>query len=1278
MVRVRYYSVFLELCCDHDSGLCNLAPEYDFSPQRVTQDERFDRPSGMHLASTFVASCVHCDVWGSLPCTPWCTWSFVNEKKLGPAYSARLGWRRRQSLNMVRSFEEVASDALARGGGAHFEWPAFCRGWQRKGMQRMLRRLGLVRVRFDGCSFGVMASATLLALKPWVVATSSSRLGAALSARRCSRLRDHGRLSGAMATRSGHYVEEMCRCVLRHLRRPVLPWRPVRHGLRDRRLCIYSRARLLALHRPAHAAALEGRASLPQLAPRLVRGQDPAHSQEGASEADVEIMTVEIAKPPKRTVAWRVPLCDYEITHVVPNKTEEREKVQHQAPLKSCLRVLEGSHANNSGVEPPLRGLSPPFLSSGKLPPSDGVDGCVTVVGKAEPLCLPLCGLSPPSLELPAVEEVLLPPTHGNAGDASQRLERRASPWQLLGRLGRALVAEKMQQLHAALGRLGCDVRQRDLFPFGLLLDGELEALRPELGADLEDAKAYVNGIILALNLMCCVSPAAAVVGRRTLAQRRGLEAILTAADGLVARLRAVPAPVTGWEPFEAGGSRPPAALRAEAVDVPERAGTCNPLSVVSPEIGAVLNSADAVFPAPPLGLERFAGFYAGPRAEYVQLCVRQLRAGMLRLGRACRGGGTVFPIKKANDRQRVVWHGTRCSKAASSPPKPRHLANPSVFSFLELAEGRLLRVSKRDCRTWFDQLVLPDALARFMARPRVSVGELLEAGLTRREVELALCVGERPVTQSTQLHPLARSWPMGFSWSSFVAQETLLCIAECAGLTSAHILAEDVPLPKDLKVAFAVATDDAMLFSDAGPGATLAPTRRLEDALQEHGAALNPDKNIDDELNAPCVGIDLVDGRQWWPPGDRLASLFAAVLDLAQLRFASPGAVAAYLGVTQWFCLLRRPRLSVFDRVYGFCTGALATDWTKRNVPDEIIRELLVDAVLAAFGSVDMHRQHLDFVGATDASSCFGLGAAVARLPASQLRQIAGLCCKAGGHVTLRGIATDDLSARLGPRHDLKLPMSAFDVILSVRCTDDDHINLKEARGLLTYVRWVLRTPRHFGHRLVVLVDSKVVVGAVAKGRSSSVPLNRLLRRLAALCFLGDLTLHVVFIPSAHNPADAPSRGARPRRQQNFSARGLRSLSKRERGAAACRFVLKADRIGNEEAHDDAVSVLGAELVRCRRAILRGASRHDLDDSGFVSVRCLRRLLTRLVQHAGLRGRLESLLTASDAVCGRQVDYRAFVDFLVRLWRVRFDDTDSSSSDASEASSSSTPTLLF
>jgi hypothetical protein len=102
---------------------------------------------------------------------------------------------------------------------------------------------------------------------------------------------------------------------------------------------------------------------------------------------------------------------------------------------------------------------------------------------------------------------------------------------------------------------------------------------------------------------------------------------------------------------------------------------------------------------------------------------------------------------------------------------------------------------------------------------------------------------------------------------------------------------------------------------------------------------------------------------------------------------------------------------------------------------------------------------------------------------------------------------------------------------VLSIQCLDDEHINLKEARALLVFVRWVLRTPAHFGRRLVVLVDSKVVVGAATKGRSASYPLNRLLRRLAALCLFGDLLLHLVFIPTEHNPADAPSRGIKRKR---------------------------------------------------------------------------------------------------------------------------------------------------
>ena len=48
-------------------------------------------------------------------------------------------------------------------------------------------------------------------------------------------------------------------------------------------------------------------------------------------------------------------------------------------------------------------------------------------------------------------------------------------------------------------------------------------------------------------------------------------------------------------------------------------------------------------------------------------------------------GGGTVFPVAKVGDRQRVVWHGSRVSAAATPPPKPRHLADPSIFKYIDL-----------------------------------------------------------------------------------------------------------------------------------------------------------------------------------------------------------------------------------------------------------------------------------------------------------------------------------------------------------------------------------------------------------------------------------------------------------------------------------------------------------------------------------------------------------------------------------------------------------------
>ena len=45
----------IELCCDDDSNLCRLAPEFGFKDcQRVTLLQRFDLPRGLMEARSFI------------------------------------------------------------------------------------------------------------------------------------------------------------------------------------------------------------------------------------------------------------------------------------------------------------------------------------------------------------------------------------------------------------------------------------------------------------------------------------------------------------------------------------------------------------------------------------------------------------------------------------------------------------------------------------------------------------------------------------------------------------------------------------------------------------------------------------------------------------------------------------------------------------------------------------------------------------------------------------------------------------------------------------------------------------------------------------------------------------------------------------------------------------------------------------------------------------------------------------------------------------------------
>lgn len=78
------------------------------------------------------------------------------------------------------------------------------------------------------------------------------------------------------------------------------------------------------------------------------------------------------------------------------------------------------------------------------------------------------------------------------------------------------------------------------------------------------------------------------------------------------------------------------------------------------------------------------------------------------------------------------------------------------------------------------------------------------------------------------------------------------------------------------------------------------------------------------------------------------------------------------------------------------------------------------------------------------------------------------------------------------------------------------EHINLLELRA-------ILRTFRDC--RFLHLSDSQICISVLTKGRSSSRKINRILRKIAALCLALNIYPLYAWIQSRLNPADAPSR---------------------------------------------------------------------------------------------------------------------------------------------------------
>ena len=317
------------------------------------------------------------------------------------------------------------------------------------------------------------------------------------------------------------------------------------------------------------------------------------------------------------------------------------------------------------------------------------------------------------------------------------------------------------------------------------------------------------------------------------------------------------------------------------------------------------------------------------------------------------------------------------------------------------------------------------------------------------------------------------------------------------------------------------------MIFGYQNSQAPVKLVDRLDRGLKKAGIQRHTGKDENAKASTTCLGVDFEDGRFVCPHVRKLAKVMAGTLCfLDGSHLMSPVELSALLGHLTWFALLARPVLSCFHDVYKH---------SQANSSDRCVLSGAATAELSLYLGLlpllegDLWRPWQDCIVATDASEAFGFGVSVAQAPSDLTRRIAHQCAAPSVFVRLdsHGDAADSPErVRWGNPYTVPLSRGCFTTMVSSRARFASHSGSLEASGVSLGLRWLLRSASRHSKRTLLLVDARAVLGAVAKGRSSAPTIRRELMRIAGLLLAGDLHLHLAYIPSEHNPADAPSRG--------------------------------------------------------------------------------------------------------------------------------------------------------
>nr|MDZ8103123.1 hypothetical protein [Nostoc sp. DedSLP01] len=472
-----------------------------------------------------------------------------------------------------------------------------------------------------------------------------------------------------------------------------------------------------------------------------------------------------------------------------------------------------------------------------------------------------------------------------------------------------------------------------------------------------------------------------------------------------------------------------------------------------------------------------------GTQREWTTLVQRMRAIDMVDFTTSPKCVSGIFCVAKDGGKLRLIMDA-RPVNVMFVEPEPVKLPTPDLTAALTTDPTRPLYAAKVDLDNFFYRLELAPEWWPYFALPPVCAADV---GVADR-------FGAGAV-----VYPVCKRLPMGWAHSPRLAQAAHEHLIDTqTGLRPADRICADNDTVVD-RERHQEYIDDLILY-DYDPVRLAATQQRYIAAVRRAGLVVKDSKVVPPSCDGVvCLGLEVhgVDHTV----GASVAKLDALRADTRRVLRAggcSGTDLAHVVGRWTWAAMACRPVLSVFNAVYRFIECAKGRRFTLWR---SAARELLLVMDLAPLMFVDTSADWFDRVVATDASS-EGLGVVAAPLEADAAPRV------------VTGADSAALAAS-----------SAWRTIVSSRWRRAEHINVLELRALTTAVRWVLSFREAINCRVLVLCDSQVVVGAVTKGRSSSQPLLRRLRYLAAMVLASGLRLALRWVASADNPADGPSR---------------------------------------------------------------------------------------------------------------------------------------------------------